>query len=213
MKKPRPELFEGELSKPIVLGNRLALGAGLDRILGRCVTHQECLQWESALATAKQVEKAHILARRLGIEVSKPEDWGVAFVLLAEALHPGFEIVSGVDYLRRRPGAPPGRRSRGGSWLDLVDEINKRSKGETIIDACERLSKTKGGPWKGVDKLSLRHGTTSIARRTSADCGNGIVRSKKREPYSGARLGQPIKSARTPFSRTKTSLGFIRTSE
>jgi hypothetical protein len=155
-KKSQPALFEGELSKPIVLGNRLAFGASLDRILGRCVSHQELLQYESSLATAQQVEKAHLLARRLGIEVSKPEDWGVAFVLLAEALCPGFKIITGVDYLRQRPGAPPGRRSGGAQWCDLIKEVDKRRKGESVIAACERLSKAKRGPWKGVDKLSLK---------------------------------------------------------
>ena len=182
-KKPQPKLFEGELSKPTVLANNLLLGASLDRILGRSVSPEEVQQYQKALTTAEQVRKAHLLARRLGIEVSKPEDWGVAFVLLAEALHPGFEIVSGVDYLRQRPGAPPGRRSGEEQWSDLVEEIDKRPKGEGIMGACERLSTTKSGPWEGVDKLSLKaryyeHRAAHARRLREWDHWIGEVRAK-----------------------------------
>jgi hypothetical protein len=185
------ELFDGELSKPIVLPNELFVAGSMQRILGRCLSPEEHERSKIAYEVDAKLGKARLLARRLDVEISKPEDWGWAFVRLAESVCLGFQVISGADYLKQRPGALPGRRGGGASWFALVDEIEKRPKKETVPKACQRLSRNKHGAWKDVpaETLETRYYETKRAHQLAQDEWEAWIEDERAKLWGKSNLG------------------------
>jgi hypothetical protein len=157
--KKRP-LFEGELATPIIVPfNDLVLLAMLERALGRPLRTGEFDEFRIKQISELKTAKLRLLIEHLGVKIDEPDVWVRAFLALAEKTCPGLEAISGAEALSRRRGRPLGRRAARGderSWGELLNAVDVRPKGESIMAACVRLSKDRNSAWHAVGPRSLR---------------------------------------------------------
>jgi hypothetical protein len=119
-------------------------GSRLEEELGRVPLNEDYHEWAKTWIAGCKAKRLLLLAKRLGIEVKKPEDWALAMLKLAEVVCPSFtRVVSSLDKRHAgTKGAPRGRRAPGPDWPVLVEKVERRvAKGAKVLGSCGEVAR------------------------------------------------------------------------
>jgi hypothetical protein len=138
-KRKLSSLLAGELSKPIVLPNDLANGAWRQAVLLRPLSLAEHQEFDVQWIVQRKFERMGLLAERLGVNITGPDDWGAVALRLAEELVEGLKVVTAHEAWLTRRGNPGGHRTENKHLPELVRMVESRRSGEKIVPACKRI--------------------------------------------------------------------------
>ena len=155
-KRKLSSILEGELSKPIVLPNDLERGAWRERVLDRPLSLAEHQELDVKWIVQRKFERMRLLAERLGVNITGPDDWGAVAFRLAEEFVEGLKVVTAHEARRTRRGNPGGHRVENKHLPELVRMVESRRSGEKIGPACKRICREH-------KRKGIAHGTLKRA--------------------------------------------------